>query len=634
MPLADIFYNADQFLTGIFQSSNIIQNFGPYAIGISATAIGIFLGTFYSDDSSLLEFQKHVEKESYFKEMKTFFLKKDHFFNILRWSITGFAISFILLTIFVIYLAYDLFKLKRYILTYMTQNSKRVDDMECVIESVLKDNEITDFKRLEICKEEFKEQKKSFQEFLQNTSMEFEIAKQDCQNICNKAKKVAQSYTKKISDIFINFDSLKLEVSSLFEKIEDVSQKSNTLGNDLEKISSDVFEKAEIIKKNSNKIFEDLNTQLNSEMLDISKCNALLICSKSLFEASIEKFNEINLKLKDDSIIDEKELDSNEEVSSISSVLNKAIEISKFLNSNLNENMENEKKLYDQYPGNALLITLMERLSSIEVEMFNQNSLITSNDTSIKKLEKNTMEKISNLKFDNDKWVTSWVSVMYGIFNSSFLHLENELFGIDSLEYQTIFEGSDDIIKENSKVMYDIMELCKKSCISIIKEVNLLIFEYYLIKQSFSGSKASIILICNDKIDKELNLMCLKIEKNIDHLSLDVDKKDGILGRLRNLINELSIDLKNDTLNFNTLVKNNLDDFCIMHETMKSLSTHIKQEDNFSSADDDSDIDSIIEINAHSTFNSSCSENENSFSGNNSYSSLKPFKLSVNKAKK
>lgn len=623
-------------------TSSLLKYLNPYTIGLSATAIGLLLGSFFSDnDYPLLEFQRNMDKESYFHEMKQHFLKRDHFFKLVKYSVLGFIILFFFATIFVLYLTYDMFKLKKYIKIYFLKNTERICNIEDVIESILKDHEVLDIKQFEFFKNEIEEQRLAFKNFITNRSLEFESTISNAKNVCLKAKNSVHSELKVVSDITTKFSTLKNDVSKLDDQLNQSNKNLENLNQGVENASNELFNKIEKIRIQSDRLFENFGNDLKEQKLDIYKCNSLLTCSKTLFEASLANFNEKKINESENlntQVFNEKNKESSD---AIISCIKKANDINEFLKSQENtEELINNSKLENQ-PMNILIFELLERLKLVEERLFNHNSLINSNDIKIQKLETSTFEKISDLKTCSDEWITSWVSVIYGLFNSSFLHLENELFGIDCLEYSTIFDMADDMIQENSKLLYDITDKCKQICLKIIKEVNLLIFEYYLIQKSFAGSNSTLLSLCDNKINEELDTLYTNIAADINKFEMNNKKKEKILITLMKLKHDLALDLKDDTRKFNILVRQNLEDFCIIHDTMKTILK--KSKDNstdeimFNEEDDKEDDDSIIEIYSptnsvtYNTSTSSYSENDNSIESLPSSSSLRPFKLSVKK---
>lgn len=323
--------------------------------------------------------------------------------------------------------------------------------------------------------------------------------------------------------------------------------------------------------------------------------------------------------------------------------LKQAVELNKFLKS---EDLASSKTINGEVGKsketnindssvNILLFDLIKRLELMEEKICSHHSLINGNDVKIRHLESSTSEKISDLKYCSDEWITSWVSVIYGLFNSSFLHIENQLFGIDCLEYTTIFDVANDKVDQSSNLFYEIMDKCKQTCLKIVKEVNLLIFEYYLIQGSIATTSSSLLSLCNTKIDDELEILFMELRQTVERTPMSTAKRTDILNTLVRLKTDLTSDLKDDTRKFNTLVKQNLEDFCIIHDTMKTI---FKESDKRQTKLDE---DSIIEISDHSNSllslheDSSFSENDNSALENLSCeTSLRPFKLSVSKQRK
>lgn len=621
----------DQVWNAIIPELTKHNNAASYAIGAGATILGLMLGSLYSENESLLEFQKHVDKESYFQEMKELFLKRESFFKMLKISALGFFSIFIGLLVGVFYLTYNLFKLKKFIDIYFKVNTERIKNIEGVIESILKDHEVLDIKQFEFFKNEIEQQRSSFKDFITNRSLEFEATIFEAKNSCLKSKNSVHTDLKKITELVSRIEAVKSDITGLEEKLNNVSIKSSVFTTKLDTLSLEIKNKIENLKTESTKSYNDLDETLQNQKIELYKCNALLISSQILFDASISKFEQIES-------VDE--TNDHATTKRLIRCLEKATDLNEFLQTqeDIERKLLTTPDAIHDHSFNTLLFELTKRLSSVEEKLFNHNSLISSNDSKIKHLESSTSEKISGLKSYSDEWITSWVSVIYGLFNSSFMHLENQLFGVDCLEYTTIFDIAEDKIETNSKLLYTIMDKCKQTCLRIIKEINLLIFEYYLVQKSFANTSTSLISLCNLKIDDELNNLFLELETDVKSLTIIPQKKTEMFNTLMKLKYDLASDLKDDTEKFNELFRQNLEDFCIIHDTMKSLvnkpETKIEK-DVIHEVSDDSVIElsersnSIISLHGDSSF----SESDNSIIVDSSTSSLRPFKLSANKTK-
>lgn len=618
---------------------SLITKVGPCAIGLSATAAGLYLGNLFTDNDSLTELQRHLDKEFYIHEMKSHFLKKEQFSQMQQMTVLSFAISFLFIWIFVLYLFYKLFSLKKLTNQNLTQAVERIRNVEQVIESILKEHEVLDIKQFEFFKTEIEQQRSAFKSFIANRSLEFETTVSDAKTSCLKAKNSVHADLKKITDLMGQVPQLRLNLMTMSSSLEETTGKAANLNQNLEALAAEFDEKLEILKNSTSKTLISIEEGLQNDKIEISKCNSLLHCSEILFEAAISKFEEIELlKSGEESHNDRRILSER-----MTTCLKQAVELNKFLKSEdlassktINGEVEKSKETnINDSSVNILLFDLIKRLELMEEKICSHHSLINGNDVKIRHLESSTSEKISDLKYCSDEWITSWVSVIYGLFNSSFLHIENQLFGIDCLEYTTIFDVANDKVDQSSNLFYEIMDKCKQTCLKIVKEVNLLIFEYYLIQGSIATTSSSLLSLCNTKIDDELEILFMELRQTVERTPMSTAKRTDILNTLVRLKADLTSDLKDDTRKFNTLVKQNLEDFCIIHDTMKTI---FKESDKRQTKLDE---DSIIEISDHSNSllslheDSSFSENDNSALENLSCeTSLRPFKLSVSKQRK
>lgn len=137
--------------------------------------------------------------------------------------------------------------------------------------------------------------------------------------------------------------------------------------------------------------------------------------------------------------------------------------------------------------------------------------------------------------------------------------------------------------------------------------------------------------LCEAKIDEELEDLFESIKIALGRSSITEPQKSNILNTLHKLKQDLVSDLKCDTRRYNSLVKQNLKDFHLIHDTIKTLLT--KPEHKGLSLSED---ESVIEVSDNSisliseNINSSYSEDDSSFLNEGlSGSSLRPFKITT-----
>ncbi|GMM47053.1 hypothetical protein DAPK24_036280 [Pichia kluyveri] len=614
-------------MQGVEIMDTLMNKFGtnltPYFLSIGASMVGVFIGSIYSDNESLLEFQRHLDQESYFREMVEHFVGKEMFFSVLQLSIGIMVFVFFMFALF----------LRMYVSKLINSNNneliegmmERLQKMEDVIELVLKDNNALDLKQVKLFNQEIEEQKKSFNDLITNKSLELETKLSDVKNTCVKVKNLVHVDYKKIMEISSKFTNIDESVQDMSSKVEKIFEKLDDLQKKVDQTFNEVEGEMNKELKKINDLSKSLHEQNDVNELNILKCNAMLTNSRILLDASIAKFENL-------------EKSANEPISEDSGklicCLKEAVQLTEFLENptSTNDNFSKELPFHNNSftnSINSLVFELMKKLTTMEEKMTNQLSMINKNTSKIKKLDVQTTEKLTDLKFYSDEWITAWVSVIYSLFNSSFLHLETQLFGIDSMEYPNIFDFKDAELKKHSKIFYQIMDQCKETCLKIVKEVNLLIFEYYLVQTTYTNSNTSLLSICYKKIDDELFNLFEDFEFIVKKSEIPLKKQTEIINTLCRLKCDLSSDLKSDTDRFNGLVKQNLDDFYLIHDTMKSL---FKDTGSLQISDKSVSLnyDSVIELSDHSNSIISVSHEDSSFSENDSSlddSALRPFKL-------
>ena len=626
-----------------FSLYSSIGSFSPYVFGATATGLGLFLGSLYTENESMLEFQKHVDKESYFQEMKNLFLRREQFSQALLF--VSAAVIFTLLlevgSFFVI--NSKMKKSNNFWGLAQSDICDRLERMEEVIESILRDNSNMDMKQMRIFKSEIDQQRDSFKNLITNKSLELETRISDAKTSCQKIKIAVHTDMQKVVEVSSKLMSMKNDFANIGESVKNTRVMTQSIQTEVAAALEEAREKIKHYMDEFESSCSSLEERSKLHEVDIFKCNAMLVNAEILLEAALAKFEFIEA-------IDTSDNSAKSESSRLVTCLQNALDVKKYFDDQPEVEQEDGEALSDALPFrtpaveknpyknsvNSVIFELMKRLSLLEERTTDQMSMISKNADKIKLLDASTTEKLSGMKFHSDEWITAWVSVIYSLFNSSFLQLENQLFGIDCLEYPSIFDVANEKLEENSTLFYDIMDKCKEKCVKIVKEVNMLIFEYYLVQNAYSGTNSSLLSMCNTKIDEEISDLFIHFDSTIRNSSISQSKQSGIMNTLLRLKMDLTSDLKSDTLRFNTLVKQNLDDFYLIHDTMKSIykGSEIHNMSSSRSHRDNNADDSIIEISDISNSllsvheDSSFSENEHSFSADSfSETSLKPFKL-------
>lgn len=589
----------------------------PYLFGVSATIAGVFINKIISGGDSIYDFQTHLDQQLYINEMKELYLRRDQFGEVLLVAFVIIVLNFI----FSIFLAIKIRGVNMKLHKTKDNFELKLKNSESVIESILKDFESIDLQQITVFKSDAERQRTAFADLIHNKSLELETKLAEAKNTCSRAKKCVHEDLSKIEKLVGNIQGMKEEVRKTNESLEVTRSNTKLLEIDVKHFTEDINKKIdESITSLSSKISE-IGKKIEGDSVDIFKCNSLLLNAELLLEASILKFEALEA-------IETTDSNQNPSFTRITKCIEKAKEFHDFMNQSSITGEDTPG------PTNAALYQILQAIDALKKKVSAEELSILKNTDAIKDLHMKVNYKLIELKSESDDWIKSWISVIYGLFSSSFLQLESQLFGIDFMEYNVSNnEKLDD--PESLKLFEQIKTQCKKTCIRTIKEVNLLTFEYYLIQKSQYSNSPSLTNMCYLKIDQELEELFHQLELSINTSDLCDLKKTIIKSIVLKLKHGLASDLKSDTNKFNLLVRQNLDDFHIIHETMKSINSSEFSKDSIN------DGDSVIELSDYS--NSLISlHNDESFSESDSSmletsiseTKLKPLKLADSSATK
>ncbi|OUT24009.1 hypothetical protein CAS74_000391 [Pichia kudriavzevii] len=606
-------------------------------VGLGATAIGVAIGSFFNDNETIEELHDYLDKEQYIQYLVSSFIKKDEFIELFKYAVLSiiFMIAFALA-----FAGFTLVKLKKQDKTTalkLENIHEKISNIEHVIESILRDHENIDIEQLKFFKSEIDQQRITFKNLISNKTLELETKISAATSVCSKAKTQVQTDLKNAKDMICHSDYLKNELNAIQQTLNNVKLKSQTIETDMTELYDSISEKRTFIEQEFKEKFTSLNEKLNSQYVDIHKCNNLLLDSQIMLEAAVIEFEKVSnpTDIAKSSNITERTILCLRKALEVKSYYETGTETENLCSSSMITELPFTSGNIETDPNknsvNASLIKIMSHVSDIEERLDVQEVLIKKNCSDLKNSLNLTATKVSDIKAYSDEWITSWIAVLYALFNSTFMNLEDQLFGIDYMEYKTIFQFESNKSNENSNLLQDIVEKCKKTCLKTINEVNLLIFEYYLVQKSSPECGSSLVSLCEAKIDEELEDLFESIKIALGRSSITEPQKSNILNTLHKLKQDLVSDLKCDTRRYNSLVKQNLKDFHLIHDTIKTLFT--KPEHKGLSLSED---ESVIEVSDNSisliseNINSSYSEDDSSFLNEGlSGSSLRPFKITT-----
>lgn len=562
-------------------------------------------------------------------------VKNDEFMNLIGTITVVFGIWCMIQTLFIMSLLYKVF---------FKFNVSSMENLERVVDSILLESNNED---VEMLKFDFNDKLNSLNDSFLNrvNNLELKLIKaqttideyksniqEEYQNIKSLVKKVPE-----VQNILTNFDI----------DLGEIKLKINTLNSEISKISTSIESELFKVSKRIRDFKDDLNSKLDQEEIQIFKCNALLVNSKILFESSLIRFENILHLI--DSNIEIDDLNENKEnilpgdssskledllkdglkiINTLKSNEKTAKEIDFLLNAEVGTTINSELGI-EENATTALLFDVSKRLDTVETHINVQERYIHQNLDKMRSLNNNHNEKISEMKSHSEDWIIAWVSVIYGLFNSTFIDLQNQLLGHDNFNSLNGFIEAISSFDDGEVFFEEFISHCKDTCLKVMKEVSLLIFEYYLIHRDINKNGDSILPVCHSKIEFEVDTLICLFEDTLKRTKINTKEYTNLRTEVSSFKEKLKFDMSQNAITFNSLFQQNLKDFYIIHDTMKNLLT---EESRRTIVEPEKNNADIIEVSDNS-FDSVISIHTSTFSSDDGNTSLmsddsfKPFKL-------
>lgn len=418
---------------------------------------------------------------------------------------------------------------------YFRFNLSSMENLERVVDSILLDS---NSENIEMLKMDFNDRVSLLNDFFLDRINTLELRISKIETGVNDYKVNFQSEHQNLRALLKKVPEVQNAINNMDLDLGEIKLKTNTLNKEITKISSSIDTEIFKVNRRIQDFKEQLNDKLETEELQLFKCNALLVNAKILFESSLIRFESVLQLL--DTNNDTTDLSENKEnilpgdaSTKLEVLLNDGLRIIGSLNDNKNSACEIDSLLGHELgtstrerdiEGNsavALLFDVSKRIETVETQINLQERYIHQNFDKLRTMNTKHTEKISELKTHSEEWITAWVSVIYGLFNSTFMDLQNQLLGNDSFSSLKGFIETLSIFNNGDLFLEEFVLHCKDTCLKVMKEVSLLIFEYYLIHKNITKTGESILPICQSKISFEVDTLVSLFEETLTRTKIN-----------------------------------------------------------------------------------------------------------------
>lgn len=562
------------------------------------------------------------------------YVKNDQFLSLVGTMTAVFGIWCIIHTIIIIVLIHKVF---------FKFSISSVENLERVVDSILLDSNNDDVGMLKI---DFNDRLDCLNDSLLARFNTVEVKISKCNTTVNEYKSSIHDEYQNIKLLIKKVPEVQKTITDLEIGLDGLKLKLNTLNKETGKVSNSIDDEFAKANRRIIDFKNDLNVKLDQEEIQIFKCNALLVNAKILFELSLIRFENILHVL--DSNIEIEDLNENKEnilpgdsPSKLENMLLDGLKIINRLKNNENTANDIDSLLeteigittelsVEENTTTALLFDFSKRLDTVETQINVQERYIHQKLDKIRSINNNHNEKITEMRTHSEEWIIAWVSVIYGLFNSTFIDLQSQLLGNDNFNSLNGFIEVISAFDNGELFLEEFISHCKDTCLKVMKEVSLIIFEYYLIHRNINKKGESILPICQERIDFEVNTLTSLFEETLIRTKIKSKEYPKMRMEVSCFKDMLKFDMNQNAVKFNSLFQQNLKDFYIIHDTMKNLLSDESKRNEFKPKQDN--MDDVIEISDNS-LDSAISIHSSTFSSDDantsvmSEESFKPFKL-------
>ncbi|KAG7693856.1 hypothetical protein KL951_004335 [Ogataea haglerorum] len=263
------------------------------------------------------------------------------------------------------------------------------------------------------------------------------------------------------------------------------------------------------------------------------------------------------------------------------------------------------------------LVDISKKLETVQSTLGEHDDSIKKTRSSIEDVRRDMREELRQFTSRNEQWIYNWISVLYGLFSSDIAQLQIQLLGLDDLDSLRKLEETGAYLKDECVFIENFIFECKKQCFGLLRELSLLLFEFYLLKTEYL-SQNQILEECDTRIETTVARLFELFQTSLQNSSMSHRDSQNLSTTICKFQEKLVADLKLTCSNFNVIFKQNIEDFFIIFKTLKDMDERLP-----------SDEDSSVLINNRHSFSDDDAVTSNSSDswGLDDASAYKPLRL-------
>ncbi|KAH3666835.1 hypothetical protein OGAPHI_003284 [Ogataea philodendri] len=354
----------------------------------------------------------------------------------------------------------------------------------------------------------------------------------------------------KLKDIRSETDTCKQELqqfdTSLTEngcKLKELQQSLDSLKSKVQVYDADIDTKSELMEK-----------EYELTKIQLCKSNLMLTNSQILFEKILGKLDEEN-----------------------------AMDLSDVLKDLDHGSFDQDDYLKSYMESTDLtLVDFGKKLDLVQLTLSSHQEDIEKSKMYVQESKDNMTKELTLFKSHNEQWLYNWISVLYGLFNSDVAQLQLQLLGIDDLDSLKKLEQTGVYLKDECVFIENFIFDCKKQCFSLLREISLLLFEFYLLKTEYL-SQDQILKECESRVESTVKGLFHMFDLSLGNSGLSDKDSTNLRQIVYKFEDKLVSDLNLTCSNFNVMVKQNLDDFLVIFRTLREMDERLPMSDEDSS---------------------------------------------------
>ncbi|KAG7842802.1 hypothetical protein KL941_004832 [Ogataea angusta] len=227
------------------------------------------------------------------------------------------------------------------------------------------------------------------------------------------------------------------------------------------------------------------------------------------------------------------------------------------------------------------LVDISKRLETVQSTLRVHDDDISKTRRGIEDAKRDLREELRQFTSRNEQWIYNWISVLYGLFTSDIAQLQIQLLGLDDLDSLRKLEETGAYLKDECVFIENFIFECKKQCFGLLRELSLLLFEFYLLKTEYL-SQDHILQECDTRIETTVARLFELFQTSLQNSSMSHKDSQNLSTIICKFQEKLVADLKLTCSNFNVIFKQNIEDFFIIFKTLKEMDERLPSDEDSS----------------------------------------------------